>query len=51
MSYQSRLSQARSGYASEGNTFNSRMEEYGQINEHIDNLNNLAQQKDNFDIK
>ena len=50
MSYQSRLSQARSGYASEGNTFNSRMEEYGQINEHIDNLNNLAQQKDNFDI-
>tara|TARA_R110002096_G_scaffold26701_3_gene82260 strand:+ start:1841 stop:3427 length:1587 start_codon:yes stop_codon:yes gene_type:complete len=50
MSYQSRLSEARSGYASEGNTFNARMEEYGQINEHIDNLNNLAQQKDNFDI-
>jgi hypothetical protein len=50
MSYQSRLSEARSGYSAEGNTFNARMEEYGQINEHIDNLNNLAQQKDNFDI-
>ena len=50
MSYQSRLSEARSGYSAEGNTFNARMEEYGQINEHLDNLNNLAQQKDNFDI-
>ena len=38
MSYQSRLSEARSGYSAEGNTFNARMEEYGQINEHIDNL-------------